>query len=50
MGIHYGFSIVHAFAYAVLAEKCSKVTALRGGLFELLLIPFSMNIFYRKWD
>lgn len=35
MLIHYGFSISNAFAYAMLAEKCSKVTALRGSLFGI---------------
>lgn len=33
MGVHYGFSIANAFAYALLAEKCPKVTALRGSVF-----------------
>lgn len=44
MGIHYGYSIVHAFAYAVLAEKCSKVTALRGGLFGI-----AVNTFFHEY-
>lgn len=35
MGIHYGFSVANAFAYGLLAEKCSKVTALKGSLFGI---------------
>ncbi len=37
MGIHYGFSIAHAFAYAILAERYSKVTVLRGSLFGIAI-------------
>lgn len=37
MGIHYGFSIANAFGYAILAEKCSKISALRGSLFGIAI-------------
>ncbi|MBM0868266.1 putative membrane protein [Staphylococcus auricularis] len=37
MGVHYGFSIANAFAYALLAEKSSAVTKLRGSLFGIAI-------------
>ncbi|MCE5090211.1 DUF1440 domain-containing protein [Staphylococcus devriesei] len=37
MGVHYGFSIANAMAYALLAEKYPKVTALHGSLFGIAI-------------
>ncbi len=37
MGVHYGFSIVNAMSYTLIAEKCPQVKALNGSIFGIIV-------------
>ena len=37
MGVHYGFSIVNAISYTLIAEKCPQVKALNGSIFGIIV-------------
>lgn len=37
MGVHYGFSIVNAISYTLIAEKCPRVKALNGSIFGIIV-------------
>ncbi|MCO5360337.1 DUF1440 domain-containing protein [Staphylococcus pasteuri] len=37
MGVHYGFSIVNAMSYALIADKCPQVKALNGSIFGIIV-------------
>lgn len=44
MGIHYGFSVANAFVYAILAEKCNKITVGKG-----LMFGVAIHVIFHEW-